>query len=91
MACLQGDLLPTITLEVPLGFTQPEEATKPVVDTMYASCIMQDEASRVTYVEIVITSIGWVALRQAQLAIQNPQLTIEDITDLLVQGDNNCL
>ena len=74
-----------------MRFTLPEVATKPTVATMYANHVMQDKASGVTFMETVTTSIGRVALRQTQLAIQNPQLTIEDITDLPSEGNNNCL
>ena len=91
MACLLGDPSPVITLKVPLGFTQPEVAVKPAVATINASHFIQDEASRVTYMETIITSVGWVVLGQTHPAIQNPQLTIEDITDLPIEGDNSCL
>ena len=90
-AYLQGDPSPAIALMAPLGFTQPEVSTKPAVATMCASHIIQAEASGVTYMETVITSIGQVALGHTHLATQNPQLTIEDITDLPIEGDNNCL
>ena len=57
-ACLQGDPSPVAALEVPLEFTQPEVAIKPAVATMCASHVIQDEASRVTYMETVTISIG---------------------------------
>ena len=78
------------TLEVPLEFTQPEAAIEPAVATMCASHVIQDEASRVTYMETVTTSVGQVALRHIHPATQNLQLTIEDITDLPIEGNNDC-
>ena len=49
-ACLQGDLLPAIALELPLEFMQPEAVIEPVVATMCTSCVVQDEVSGVTYI-----------------------------------------
>ena len=56
---------------------------------MCASHVVQDEASGVTYVEMVTASIGWVALSYAPPAVQSPQLTIEDVMDLLGMEENN--
>ena len=81
-ACLQGDPSPAIALEVSLEFMQPEVVIEPAVPTMCASHVVQDEASGVTYMEMVTTSVGLVALKYTLLAVKNPQLTIKDITDL---------
>ena len=59
-------------LEVPLEFTQPEVAIEPMVATMCASHVIQDEASGVTYMETVTTSIGQVALGQIHPVTQTP-------------------
>ena len=90
-AGLQGDPSPVAALKVPLEFTLPEVAIKPAVATMCASHVIQDEACEVTYMETVTTSIGWVALRHIHPVTQNPWLTIEDITDLPIEGNNDCL
>ena len=58
MACLRGDPLPVTALEVPLGFTQPEVATRPAVATMCASHVIQDEGSGVTHMETIIPLFG---------------------------------
>ena len=59
---------------------------------MCASHVVQVEASRVTYMEMVTTSMGQVALDCACPVVQNPQFTIRDLTDLpKEEGDNNCL
>ena len=77
MACRQEDPLPVTPLEVRLEFTQPEAVVEPAVAMMCASCVVQDEASGVTYMEMMD---------------QNSQLTIRDITDLpKEEGDDNCL
>ena len=49
---------------------------------MYTSCIVQDEAMGITYMDTVTTSVGQVALGGPHLAIQTPGPTTEDITDL---------
>ena len=80
--CLWGDLLPAATIEVPSDLLWPEAAVEPAVATMCASCVIQDEASGVTYVEMVTTSVWWVAFTHAPPVVQSPQLIIEDIMDL---------
>ena len=81
-----------IALEVPLEFMQPEVVVEPAIATMCASCVVQDEASEVTYMEMVTTSVGWVALNCAHPVVQNPWLTIRNITNLPTEeGDNNHL
>ena len=92
MACLQEDPLPVIALKVPMEFTQPEVVTELAVSMMCTSHVVQDEASGVTYMEMVTTSVGWVALDCACPMVQNPWLTIRDITNLpKEEGDDNCL
>ena len=81
-ANLWGDPSPATALEVPLESMQLEVVVKPAVATMCASCAVQDEASGGTYMEMVTTSVGQVALRCTCLVAQNPWLTIRDITNL---------
>ena len=57
-ACLQGDPSPAIALEVPLEFMQPEAVITRAVALMCASCVVQDEVSGVTIMEMVTTSVG---------------------------------
>ena len=82
MAWLQGDPSPVTAFELHLESMQLKAVVKPMIATMCASCIVQDEASRVTYIETVTTSMGQVALGYTHPAAQNTQLTIKDITDL---------
>ena len=58
MACLQRDPLPLTASEAPLEPMQPEVIVKPAVATVGASCIVQDDAMRITYMDTVTTSVG---------------------------------
>ena len=73
MACLQRDPLPVTTFEVTLEPKQPEAMVEPTVATMCASHIVQDEAMGITYMDMVTTSVGQVALGSSCLAAHNPQ------------------
>ena len=91
-ACLQEEPSPVMALEVPLEFMQPEAVIEPAIATVCASHVVQDEASGVNYMEMVTTSMGQVTLDCAHPVVQNPQLTIRDITNLpKEEGDDNCL
>ena len=61
---------------------QPEAMVKPTVATMCTSHIVQEEATGITYMDMVTTSMGQVTLGSSHLVTQPPRLTIEDITDL---------
>ena len=82
MACLQRDPSPATTFEAPLEPMQLEAIIKPAVAMMYPSRIVQDEATGITYMDTVTTSVGQVVLGGPQLATQTPRLTIEDVTNL---------
>ena len=58
MACLQRDPLPATAFQAPLETTQQEMMVEPMVAMLCASCIVQDEASGITYLEMVTTSLG---------------------------------
>ena len=49
---------------------------------MYATHIVQDEATRVTYMDTVTTSVGRVALKNPCMVANFQEPTVEDITDL---------
>ena len=84
--------MPVGTVEVPYDLLQPASAIKPTVATMCASWVIQDEASSVTYMEMVTASIGWMALAHAPPVVQSPQLTIEDVMDLpRIEENKDCL
>ena len=54
----------------------------PTVVTMYATHIVQDEATRVTYMDMVTASVGRVALGNPCMAANLQGPTVKDITDL---------
>ena len=49
---------------------------------MYATCIIQDKATSVTYMDMVTTSVGIVALGNPCMVANLQGPTVEDITDL---------
>ena len=54
----------------------------PTVAMMYATCIFQDEATGVTYMDMVTISVGRVALGNCCMVANLQGPTVEDITDL---------
>ena len=62
MAYLWRDPLPVTTFEVPPEPLQLEVANEPTVAMMCTSCILQDEAMGMMYMDTVTTSMGQVAL-----------------------------
>ena len=53
------------------------------VATMSASHVVLDEATGVTYLDTVTTSVGRVTLSSPEGEIPAPQPEIEDVTDLI--------
>ena len=92
VACLQRDPLLMVTVEAPLEPMQPEILAKPAIATMCTSCIIQDETTGVTYMDMVTTSVGRVALRSSCLVSYSSRPTIEAITYLSQERkSDNCL
>ena len=58
MACLQRDLSPVDAHEASPGPLQLAAVVEPTVATMSASCIMKYEATGITYMDTVTTSMG---------------------------------
>ena len=81
-ACLQRDLSPATTFEVPLDPLQLEATIELTVAMICVSCIVQDEAMGMTYMDTITTSMGWVALGGPHLLVQAQRPIIEDITNL---------
>ena len=54
----------------------------PTVAMMGASCIVKDEATGITYMDTITTSVGQVALSGPSQGTQAMGPIIEDITDL---------
>ena len=82
MACLQRDPLPVVAYEALLDPLQLAAVVEPTVATMSASCIVQDEATGITYMDTVATSVGQVALSGPSQGTQAMGPIIEDITNL---------
>ena len=81
-ACLQRDLSLATAFKAPPEPLQLEATIEPVVAMMCTSCIVQDEATGMMYMDTITTSVGQVALRVPCLAIQVLGPTIEDLTNL---------
>ena len=58
MACLRRDPLPVTALEAPPEPLQLELPIKPAVAMMCTSHIVQDEATVITYMDTITTSVG---------------------------------
>ena len=82
MTCLQRDLLPVDTHEAPPDPLQLVVVVEPTVVTMSASCIMKDEATGMTYMDPVTTSVGQVALSSPSQGTPATGPIIEDTTNL---------
>ena len=70
---------------------QPGAIVKPMVAMVCASCIVQDKAMGITYIHMVTTSVGQVALKSSHLAAQTPGLITEDVADLPKEETDNHL
>ena len=82
MACLWKDPLLEKACEVPLDPLQIAAVVEPTMATMSASCIVKDEATGVTYMDTMTTSVGQVALSGPNQGTPAKGPIIEDITDL---------
>ena len=83
MACLQRDQLLEGICEVPPDPLMIGVMLAPGVATMNASCIVKDEVAGVTYMDIVTTLVGRVALSgpEQETSPQGPM--IQDTMDLI--------
>ena len=79
-ACLQTPELVEVALEVPLGTMPIGVVVTPGISTMSMSCIIRDEATGVTYMDTVTTSVGRVALSSPDSEASSLCPTIEDVT-----------
>ena len=69
-------------VQAPPEMGQPDMLMEPTVTTMYATHMVQDEATRVTYMDMVTASVGRVALGNPHMVATLPGPTVEDITKL---------
>ena len=81
-ACLLRDSPSPAPIDTPPEVRQPDMLTKPTVTMMYATCIVQDEATGVTYMDMVTASVERMALGIPHMVATLPDPTVEDITDL---------
>ena len=58
MACLWRDLLLVAAHEAPPDPLQLAAVVEPTVAMMSASCIVKNEATRITYIDTITTSMG---------------------------------
>ena len=82
MACLWWDPSPVDAHEAPPGPLWLTAVVDPTVVTMSASCIVKDEATGITYMDTVTTSVWQVALGGPSQGTPAMGPIIEDITDL---------
>ena len=80
MACLQMPELVEVDLELPMDTMPISLVTTPGISSMSASCIIKDEATGVTYLDTITTSIGRVAFSGPDLEASSTGPMIEDIT-----------
>ena len=80
-ACLQMPEPLEMASEVPCGTVSIGVMVTPGISTMSTSCIIRDEATGVTYMDTVTTSIGRVALSSPDSEASSQGPTIEDVTD----------
>ena len=81
--CLLRDLPSLAPIEVPPEPRQPDTLGRPTVATAYATWIVLDKATGVTYMDMVTTLVERVTLRNPCMVANLLGPTVEDITDLL--------
>ena len=82
MACLQRSPSPEKACDVPPDPLQIVAVMEPTVAMMSTSCIVKDEATGVTYMDTVTTSMGRVALSGPEQGTPTKGPIIENIMDL---------
>ena len=82
MSCLRRDPSLVAAHKAPPDPLQLAAVVGPTVAMMSASCIMKDEATRITYMDTITTYMGQVALGGPNQGTQATRPTIEDITNL---------
>ena len=80
MACLQMPELVEVALELPLGTMPFGVVVAPRISMVSISCIMRDEATGITYMDTVTTSIGRVALSGPDSEASSSGPTVKDVT-----------
>ena len=81
-ACLRRSPSPKKAHDIPPDPLQITAVLEPTMAMMSASCIIMDEATGVTYMDTITTSVGRVALSGPEQGTPSRGPIIEDITDL---------
>ena len=81
MACLR--MLEPVELdqEMPVGTLSMGLVTAPGITSLSSSCVVKDDATGLTYVDTVTTSIGRIILSRQDPQASSTSPTIEDIMD----------
>ena len=82
MACLQRSPSLEKAHGVPPDPLQITAVLEPTMAMMSTSCLVMDEATGVTYMDTITTSVGMVALSGPEQGTPTGGPIIEDITDL---------
>ena len=82
-ACLKKDELPERTPKASPNPLAIRVVTAPGMVTMSTSHIVRDEATGITYMDTVTTSVGRVTLSGPEQETPSQGPTIEDVTDLV--------
>ena len=80
MTCLQMPQLVVVALELPMGTIPFGVVTAPGISMVSTSHVMRDEATGVTYINTVTTSIWRVALSSPNPEALTSGPTIKDVT-----------
>ena len=81
MACLHTPELVEVDLEVSVGTMPTGLVPTPGISSVSSSCIVKDEITGITYMDMVTTSVGRVTICGPGLEAFPTGPTIEDITD----------
>ena len=80
-ACLQRDSSLLAPIETPPKTRWPDILPEPMVTTMYATCLVWDEAIGVTYMDMVTASVGAVALGSPCMVAILSGATVEELAE----------
>ena len=79
VACLLRESPSLAPVEATPKVRQPAMLVEPTVMTMYATGIVQDEVTGVTYMDTVTASVGRVALGNPYMVATLPGTTVEEL------------
>ena len=80
-ACLLRESPLLALIEATPEVRHPAMLVEPTVTMMYATHIVQDEVTGVTYMDTVTASVGRVALRNPHMVATLPGATVEELAE----------